>query len=103
MDNSEIAKLTERIEGLRDDMTEVKLLLSESIKSGTEHRQELDRRVTTLEADAKHSNTSDIKAEIAVLKAEMHNRPTFKQFLVGAGLVMIPVVGEIIVGIVVLT
>ena len=96
--NGEFKVLAERLDGVRNDISELKAYLKEAVTAGSAHRQELDRRLTAVETEIKHFNLGDLKSSIATLQTEISTRPTFKQILVGVGMIMIPVVAELIVG-----
>ena len=46
-----VARMNEQIIGLRDDVARINAKLDESISVGANHRAELDRRLTKLEAE----------------------------------------------------
>ena len=46
-----VARMNEQIIGLRDDVARINAKLDESISVGANHRAELDRRLTRLEAE----------------------------------------------------
>ena len=115
--NGDSKVLAERLEGLRADVTELKDLMREAIRAGESHRQDFDRRLTVVETDLrnfsainiqseitsiktelKHFNAGDIKSEISAIKSELSTRPTYKQVLIGIGMIMVPVVVELVVG-----